>query len=176
MGSTGSSVEMGDSGVQLSSMGSVDLSSGSMITVASVDVSASATDFAVASETTRVHGADVVLEAGFDLDAKADILHALAGSSMTVFSGENFAASSESMSFTASSTATLESSDSVSAVAAEMNLATNAFDAFVGDAAIHVEKQSSVYAGESMTLSSESVDVSASVLSMFSSESASVSS
>eukprot|EP01046_Picozoa_sp_COSAG06_P124177 COSAG06_NODE_72236_length_173_cov_429.351351_1_plen_52_part_01 len=52
MGSTGSSVEMGDSGVQLSSTGSVDLSSGSMITVASVDVSASATDFAVASETT----------------------------------------------------------------------------------------------------------------------------
>eukprot|EP01046_Picozoa_sp_COSAG06_P121392 COSAG06_NODE_68895_length_199_cov_1810.690000_1_plen_65_part_11 len=38
MGSTGSSAEMGDSGVQLSSMGSVDLSSGESISVGSTAV------------------------------------------------------------------------------------------------------------------------------------------
>eukprot|EP01048_Picozoa_sp_COSAG05_P043414 COSAG05_NODE_24000_length_254_cov_0.980645_1_plen_77_part_10 len=64
MGSTGSSVEMGDSGVQLSSMGSVDLSSGESISVGSTAVTVGASrSIEAGAETIGVSGGAIGIEA-----------------------------------------------------------------------------------------------------------------
>eukprot|EP01043_Picozoa_sp_COSAG02_P064834 COSAG02_NODE_9598_length_2166_cov_4.020319_1_plen_721_part_11 len=172
---SGSLVEMVDSGIQLSSTGSVELSSGYSMHLAADEISAGVTSSLGAyAASVQLGSSDIDIAAEYALDVRSAALHAAATDHIALQSGGIAQVSAESLDASTQSSASLATAESFVVITKQLQQQASHMNVVAQSSSLNVHTATTVQIGETVTMSTESADVSASTLSMFSSESASV--